>query len=71
MIHDATYAAERIVKMVKEQEVVSLTGKRVPVRVDTICVHGDSPSAVAMATEIRKALAAENIAIRPMADFIN
>lgn len=70
MIHDAVFAAERIVRMVKEQEVVSITGKRVPVRVDTICVHGDSPTAVAMAAEIRKALTAENIAIRPMAEFI-
>lgn len=71
MIHDAEFAAGRVVQMVKDQEIVSITGKRIPVGVDTVCVHGDSPTAVAMAAEIRDALIAEKIAIRPMADFIS
>jgi len=71
MIHDAKYAAERVVRMVQDQEIVSVGGKRIPVAVDTVCVHGDSPTAVAMAAEIRDALKAAGIAVQPMAEFVS
>jgi len=70
MIHDPEVAARRVVRMVEDQEVVSITGKRVPVRVDTVCVHGDNPAAVATATRIRETLKAAGIAIAPMTEII-
>ena len=39
----------------EEGAVISTSGKRIPVSVDTICVHGDNPAAVAMASEIGRA----------------
>ena len=56
VIHDAALAAANVLRMVQEGAVISVTGKRVPVRVDTICVHGDNPAAVAMAGEVRTTL---------------
>eukprot|EP00119_Amphimedon_queenslandica_P018574 XP_019858993.1 PREDICTED: uncharacterized oxidoreductase C30D10.05c-like [Amphimedon queenslandica] len=47
------------------------SGKRIEVEIDTICVHGDSPSAVAMATEVRNALVLAGIDIVPMAQRFN
>jgi len=70
MIHDPDEAARRVARMVADQEVVSLSGKRVPVRVDTVCVHGDNPAAVATAGRIRETLAAEGIAITPMTEIV-
>lgn len=70
MIHDPDEAARRVVRMVEDQEVVSINGKRVPVRVDTVCVHGDNPAAVATADKIRQTLAAEGIAIAPMTEIV-
>lgn len=70
MIHDPEAAARRVVRMVEDQEVVSITGKRVPVRVDTVCVHGDNPAAVATATLIRETLKAAGIAIAPMTEIV-
>lgn len=70
MIHDPVEAARRVVRMVEDGEVISLNGKRVPVRVDTICVHGDNPAAVAMAAEIRQTLHASGIDIAPMNEII-
>lgn len=65
VIHDAAMAAQRVLRMVEDQEVVTVTGKRLKVKIDTICVHGDNPAAVAMAKTVRDTLEAAGIAIRP------
>jgi UPF0271 protein len=43
---------------------VSVTGKRVPIAVDTVCVHGDNPAAVAMASEVRTTLERAGVEVR-------
>ncbi len=65
VIHDAALAAERVLRMVQDQEVVTVTGKRLKVGIDTICVHGDNLAAVAMARTVRETLEKAGIAIRP------
>ncbi|MGU9981572.1 LamB/YcsF family protein [Phreatobacter sp. HK31-P] len=65
VIHDAALAATRVLRMVEDQEVVTVTGKKLKVKIDTICVHGDNPAAVAMAKTVRETLKAAGIAIRP------
>jgi UPF0271 protein len=42
--------------MLREQAIVAASGHRLPTRVDSICVHGDGPEAVATAQLIRQAL---------------
>ena len=71
VIHDADLAARRVVEMVADGAVRSVSGKRIPVKIDTICVHGDNPAAVGMARAIRAALEAAGIVIRPMRQLIN
>lgn len=65
VIHDAALAAERVLRMVEDQEVVTVTGKVLKVAIDTICVHGDNPAAVAMARTVRQRLEAAGIAVKP------
>lgn len=65
VIHDAAMAAQRVLRMVEDQEVVTVTGKKLKVKIDTICVHGDNPAAVSMAKTVRDTLEAAGIAIRP------
>nr|WP_321456034.1 5-oxoprolinase subunit PxpA [uncultured Cohaesibacter sp.] len=67
MIEDADEAARRMVDFVQSCEIESINGKRIPVSIDTICVHGDSPKAVAMAMKIKEGLSAAGIDIKPMA----
>ena len=55
MIEDAQKSVQQALAMVEEGYVTSLSGKRVPVAADTLCLHGDQPGAVAFAKEIRKA----------------
>jgi UPF0271 protein len=70
VIHDPAVAIPRLVRMVEDQEIVSIGGKRLPVAVDSVCVHGDNPAAVAMAAGIRQALGDAGFTLRPMADFV-
>jgi len=66
MIHDPVQAAARILRMLEDGAVTSINGKKFPTRIDTICVHGDGPSAVAMAAEVRQRLVAAGVQIKPI-----
>src|SRR3954469_5274018 len=54
MIEDAQQSVKQVLGMIEQGIVVSLSGKRVPVVADTLCLHGDQPGAVSFATELRK-----------------
>lgn len=56
VIKDPAAAAEAALRMVQDGEVIALSGKKVKVQVDTLCVHGDEPTSVLVAGAIRKAL---------------
>lgn len=68
--HDAEAAAARVLHMVEDGAVRTVTGRRLPVQIDTICVHGDNPQAVAMARTIRGVLQAGGAELRPFADIL-
>ncbi len=54
---DPAEAAARSLRAIREGLTRSLGGKEVRVRADTICVHSDTPNAVAIATAVREAVA--------------
>jgi len=64
VIHDIDLVVDRVVKMVRDQVVMSIEGNKVPIQAQTICVHGDTPGAVDMVKAIRGALAKEKITLR-------
>ena len=70
VIHDAAAAAARVLRMVEDGAVTAVTGKRLPMRIDTVCVHGDNPRAVAMAGAVRDALLAAGAELRPFPEFL-
>jgi 5-oxoprolinase (ATP-hydrolysing) subunit A len=67
VLHDPEAAATRVLRMVEDRAITTVTGKRVPVEIDTICVHGDELTAVAMARAVRAKLEANDVAIAPFA----
>jgi UPF0271 protein len=69
LIRDPKLAAEQAVRMAISREIVTRTGKVVPIEVDTICVHGDVPGAVAVAEAVARALRAAGVAILPLPDM--
>lgn len=58
MIHGADAALAHVLRMLEAKALVSLSGKRLPTPIASICVHGDGPDAVASATAIRDGLLA-------------
>lgn len=56
VLHDASAAADRILSMLQEGAIIARSGKRIPCRIDTICVHGDTAEAVEMAGGLRQHL---------------
>lgn len=67
LISDPKLAAERCVRMVREGVIVAHDGTEVPVRADTLCIHGDEPTAPALARAVRSALAATGVAVAGLA----
>jgi UPF0271 protein len=69
VIRDIDAAVAQSVRMVEAGEVVALSGKTIRVQVDTLCVHGDEPTGVVVATGVRRALEARGIAIVPIPEL--
>lgn len=63
MITDEEEAISRVVRMVKEKKVRAITGKDIPIRADSVCVHGDGEKALAFVRRIRQTLEGEGIRI--------
>ena len=65
VLHDPVEIAERVVRMVEDGAVVSVSGKKIRMPIDTICIHGDTPGSVAIARGVREALHQAGIEIAP------
>ena len=65
VLHNADDIACRVVRMLQSGEVISITGKTIKMRMDTVCIHGDTPGAVNIARALRKALKDNGIAVAP------
>lgn len=61
---DEDVALDQTLTMVREQRVRAIDGSWVPIRAETVCLHGDGAHALAFARRIRERLTAEGIAIR-------
>ncbi|MDA1231870.1 MAG: LamB/YcsF family protein [Planctomycetota bacterium] len=67
VLHDAGKIATRAASMIKSGEVLSIDGTQLDLQFDTLCIHSDTPNAVAIAAGIRRFLADRNIAVRAVA----
>ena len=69
MIEDHRVAADRLLNFLRTGLMPTLGGNFIPLRTHSICVHGDSPHAVALARAIRVQLAHEGVDWRPFLDL--
>ena len=65
VLHDPKSIADRVVRMVQDGAVVSVTGKVIKMRTDTVCIHGDTPGAVEIGRKVREALKDAGITVAP------
>ncbi|MBL0372675.1 LamB/YcsF family protein [Rhizobium sp. KVB221] len=67
VIHEPVEIARRILSMLRNGAIESVSGKKLPTPIHSICVHSDTPSAVDIARRLRVALETAGITIRPFA----
>jgi UPF0271 protein len=67
VLHDPDLVATRMLDLVETGCVTAIDGRRVRLRADSICVHGDSPDAVALARAVRTRLEAAGVPLQSFA----
>lgn len=70
MIEDEDEAVARVIRMAKDGVVTANTGVDIPLKADSVCVHGDSPKALAFVRKIRAGLEAAGIEILPVKEIV-
>ncbi len=68
LLHDAEEAAERVLRMLRENVVRAVDGSDIPLEVDTICLHGDKPEAISFAQKLRAKLSAVGVRVAALSN---
>ncbi|MCB9961413.1 MAG: 5-oxoprolinase subunit PxpA [Hyphomonas sp.] len=63
VIHDTARQLEQVMHLVSDGQVMSRVGEIIDVKVETICLHGDTPGAAEAAATLRAALGARGIQV--------
>ena len=63
VLYDPAQIAERVLSMITTGTVTAVDGSLITIEVESVCVHGDSPGAVAIAGAVRDRLHAEGITV--------
>ena len=66
MITDPEIAKKHVIKMVENQALDCYSGKQIPCKIDSVCVHGDGKSAVNTAKQIKEGLIKSGITLNPL-----
>lgn len=70
-IEDYQAMTDRVLRMVKEGQVIADTGEDVSLTAETVCIHADTPGALQLAQSIRKVFESENIEMVPMKEVLS
>lgn len=71
MISDPALAAEQALQLVRERKVQTVSGKRIELKVSTICIHGDTPGAAKIARVVYEKLQQAKISIQSLKNIID
>jgi len=71
MITEPALAAEQALQLVKERKVQTVSGKKIEMKVSTICIHGDTRGAPKIARTVYEKLEQAKIAVRPLRQLID
>jgi 5-oxoprolinase (ATP-hydrolysing) subunit A len=67
LLEDPDDVARRVLGLVRDGVVTAVDGTEVAVAAESVCLHGDTPGAVAMATAVREALVDAGVTVRSFA----
>ena len=64
VIHDADQVTANMVRLATQGTITAVDGTEIPMSAESICVHGDTPGAVAMARAVRAGLENAGVTIQ-------
>lgn len=67
VLHDVQTVVARALRLVRDREVVATDGSVIPLEVETLCLHGDTPGAAELAAAVRRGLESAGVDVRPIA----
>jgi UPF0271 protein len=70
VIEDAEQVIAASLRMVLEQKATAIDGSEIPIKADTICLHGDTPGAVELARKLRQSMEEAGIQVITMSKFL-
>ena len=70
LVTDPAKAADQAVRMVMEGKVKAINGKVIDAKVQTICIHSDSPGAEKIVPAVRDALVNAGAIVKPLRDWL-
>ncbi len=66
LITDPEIAKKHVLKMVKNQALNCFSGKQIPCKIDSVCIHGDNESSLATAKSIKDNLLNNGLKLKPL-----
>ena len=66
LITDSLLATKNVSKMLNEKSIYCYSGKRIPCKIDSICVHGDGEKAIEIVSNLKKNLITEGFQFKPL-----
>ena len=66
LITDPEEAKKHVLSMVKNQALNCLSGKKIPCKIDSVCIHGDNQSSLSTAKSIRNNLIENNLELKSL-----
>lgn len=66
VIHDPEAVIQRVLGMVQDGAITSQSGKRMPLAIDSVLVHGDTPGSACLASLVRERLQHAGVQVRPL-----
>jgi 5-oxoprolinase (ATP-hydrolysing) subunit A len=69
VIKDPVAATKQVVEMVLNNTITSRSGKTISCTVDTLCLHGDEPTAITIAKSVRDGLEKAGVKLVPLTEM--
>jgi len=64
VLHDTEQVIKRVLRMINERVVETISGKIIPIQADTICIHGDNEMALSFAENLYSAFKSNGISLK-------
>lgn len=70
VVHNPGAVAERILRLVTEGRITAIDGSDIRLETQSICIHGDTPTAVGIARNLRETLVTHGVELKPFAEGV-